>query len=282
MARIFAWIAVFAVSVASSSIGFATEKGAAAVRAVAPPPLAEVSAQLAAESFDLALRYEHGEGVDQSFTQALALYCDAARHGEARAFLSLGWMFLNGRGVARDEAIAVAWLRKAADHGIAQAANLLRLMPSQAASIVLGCPPSFDASAITIAAPAALRDLVARTARAQGVDPQLVMAVIAVESDFNPRAVSAKNAQGLMQLMPETAARFGVRDPFDESENVRGGTTYLHELLTRYAGDLILTLAAYNAGEGAVADHGGVPPFRETKDYIARVTRLCACQNREF
>ena len=281
MARIFAWIVVVAACIASSSIGLANENGRAA-GAVAQRPLAEVSARLAAESFDLALRYEHGEGVAQSFPQAFALYCDAARHGEARAFLSLGWMYLNGRGVAHDEAIAVAWLRKAADRGIAQAANLLRLMPSQAAATASGCPPSFDAAAISIAAPVAIRDLVARTAREQGVDPQLIMAVIAVESDFNPRAVSPKNAQGLMQLMPETAARFGVRDPFDETENVRGGTTYLRELLTRFDGDLVLTLAAYNAGENAVANNGGVPPYRETKDYIARVTRLCACQNPEF
>jgi len=82
--------------------------------------------------------------------------------------------------------------------------------------------------------------------------------------------------------MPETALRFGVRDPFDEKENVRGGTTYLRELLTRFDGDLVLALAAYNAGEGAILSSGGVPPYRETQDYVARVTQLCACNGPEF
>jgi hypothetical protein len=282
MARIFAWIAALVVSFAFCSIGFAAETArSTASAAMARQPAVGVASG-PAELFELATRYEHGEGVAQSYEHALALYCDAARRGESRAFFSLGWMFLHGRGVPHDEAIAVAWLRKAADRGTEQAANLLRLMPSQAASAASGCPAIFVASAKPIAAPAKIRDLVARTAQELDIDPQLVMAVIAVESAFNPRAVSPKNAQGLMQLMPETAARFGVRDPFDAKENVRGGTTYLRELLTRFDGDLVLALAAYNAGEGAILSNGGVPPYRETRDYIERVTRLCACNGPEF
>ncbi len=276
MARIFAWIAALATSLAFVFPAFAAEASRGPAKA-ATAAMARPTAE-----FDQATRYEHGEGVAQDYERALILYCEAARHGETRAYLNLGWMFLNGRGVPKDGAIAVTWLRKAADRGTEQAANLLRLMPNQTASAETGCSADFDEPARPIAAPSRIRDLVTTTARALDINPQLVMAVIAVESAFNPRAVSPKNAQGLMQLMPETAARFGVRDPFDERENVRGGTTYLRELLKRFDGDLVLALAAYNAGEGAIATNGGVPPYRETKDYIERVTRLCACNAPAF
>jgi soluble lytic murein transglycosylase-like protein len=282
MARIFAWIAALVTSFALCSPGFAAEKDHNAANAGLGRSVPAAMMRPAAEVFDLAARYEHGEGVTQSYEHALALYCEAARRGESRAFFNLGWMFLYGRGVPQDGAIAVAWLRKAADRGTQQAANLLRLMPSQSPSTASGCPATFGGPATPIAAPAKIRDLVARTAHELGIDPQLVMAVIAVESAFNPRAVSPKNAQGLMQLMPETAARFGVSDPFDEKENVRGGTTYLRDLLKRFDGDLVLALAAYNAGEGAIVSSGGVPPYRETRDYVERVTRLCACNGPEF
>jgi soluble lytic murein transglycosylase-like protein len=103
------------------------------------------------------------------------------------------------------------------------------------------------------------------------------MSVISVESGFNPRAVSPKSAAGLMQLMPETATRFGVRDRFDPRENVRGGATYLRWLLDTFRGNLTFALAAYNAGEKTVLSRGGVPPYRETVDYVAAVKGLCAC-----
>lgn len=119
--------------------------------------------------------------------------------------------------------------------------------------------------------PAEIARIVEELAPRSGLETRLVMAVIAAESAFDPRAVSPRNAQGLMQLLPETAARFGVRDPFDAEDNIRGGTTYLRWLLTQFDGDLDLALAAYNAGEGAVAAYGAVPPFDETIDYIGRV-----------
>lgn len=106
-----------------------------------------------------------------------------------------------------------------------------------------------------------------------GVPESLIRAVIRVESAFNPRAVSRKGAQGLMQLMPETAAVLGVRNAFDPRENIDGGVRHLRGLLERF-GDLHLALAAYNAGEQAVLTYGGIPPYPETRDYVTRVLAL--------
>jgi len=103
------------------------------------------------------------------------------------------------------------------------------------------------------------------------LDPLLVRAVIEVESNYNPAAVSPKGARGLMQLMPHTARRLGVRDSFDPLENIEGGVRYLKYLLALFGGDKRLALAAYNAGEGAVMLYGGVPPYRETAEYVYRV-----------
>ena len=103
------------------------------------------------------------------------------------------------------------------------------------------------------------------------LDPALVTEVVRAESNFNPRARSHKGALGLMQLIPATARRFGVDDPFEPTQNLRGGMAYLRWLLERFDGDLRLTLAGYNAGEAAVERYGGVPPYAETQAYVAKI-----------
>lgn len=118
-----------------------------------------------------------------------------------------------------------------------------------------------------------IRSLIEEKARQHDMDAALVESVIQVESNYNPLAVSPKGALGLMQLIPATARRFGVRNPFDAAENIEGGVKYLKHLQEIFDGDRKLTLAAYNAGEGAVARYGGVPPYAETQNYVVEVGR---------
>ena len=132
--------------------------------------------------------------------------------------------------------------------------------------LLIAVAPGADA-----AGEAAYADAIRSVAARNGLDAGLVRAVIRAESGFDPLAVSPKGAQGLMQLMPATALRLGVRDAFDAVANLEAGARHLRYLLDRYAGDVPLALAAYNAGENAVERHRGVPPFLETREYVRRV-----------
>lgn len=116
--------------------------------------------------------------------------------------------------------------------------------------------------------------MIVEHSRRRQLDPDLVRAVVLVESGYQPWVESHKGAMGLMQLMPETARDLAVRDPWDPGENIRGGTDYLRHLIDRFGGRLELALAGYNAGPMAVERHGGIPPYDETRNYVERVMQL--------
>jgi len=139
-----------------------------------------------------------------------------------------------------------------------------------AVSMMLG---TSQAEAASRRSARAYRGMIDRAAALHGVSPAIVEAVMAVESSYNPRAVSHKGAMGLMQLMPDTAARYGVKDAFDPEQNILGGTKYLSFLLRLFQGNVDLACAAYNAGEKVVQRYGGVPPYRETQQYVQKIRR---------
>jgi soluble lytic murein transglycosylase-like protein len=137
-------------------------------------------------------------------------------------------------------------------------------------------------AAAPVVAPGPFGSLIHAAAEKHGVDESLIRWVIAAESNFNPRAVSRKRAQGLMQLLPATAAVYAVGDIFDPAENIDAGTRYLKDLLARYRGDLRLALAAYNAGPEMVERYGGVPPFPETQKYVRVITGHMAAREQSL
>ena len=122
--------------------------------------------------------------------------------------------------------------------------------------------------------PAGINQLVEQTANRLQMDPGLIRAIVRVESGYNPKAVSSKGAMGLMQLIPATAQRFGVANPFDPQQNLEGGVNYLKYLMALFGGDLSLSLAAYNAGEHTVQRSGGIPAISETQDYVRKVRSI--------
>ncbi|HMC15451.1 MAG TPA: transglycosylase SLT domain-containing protein [Albitalea sp.] len=241
--------------------------------------------------------YEYGEGVPRDPVKAAQLYCRAARYGDPQAQYNLGWMLTNSRGIERDDAQAAHLFAAAAEQGHLQAQNMLAAMgtPRGAPPACLH-PPEADAAPPPLAAakkadkaapnrfglasfakapipknaPPQIVRFVELVAPEYQLSPQLVLAVMATESNFDPLAVSPKNAQGLMQLLPDTAARFKVRVG-DPAQNIRGGMAYLRWLLAYFEGDLPLALAAYNAGEKAVERYRGVPPYAETRLYVWRI-----------
>lgn len=242
-----------------------------------------------------ALAYEHGDGVPRDPVRAAQLYCRAARYGDPEAQYNLAWMLTNSRGIERDDAQAAHLFAAAAEQGMAQAQNMLAaigtprgapppcLRPPESDPVPLAAaatsprlqparpavpPPAPPAPAN---APEPIVRFVNLVAPEYQLAPHLVLAVMATESNFDPLAVSPKNAQGLMQLIPDTAARFQVRHITDPAQNIRGGMAYLRWLLAYFEGDLPLVLAAYNAGEKAVERYRGVPPYAETRLYVRRI-----------
>ncbi|MFO1349451.1 MAG: transglycosylase SLT domain-containing protein [Gammaproteobacteria bacterium] len=225
-----------------------------------------------------AQRYEHGEGVEQNFARAIKLYCAAGKRGSAQAQYNLGWLYANGRGVQRNDSQAAAWFRLAAKQGDPHARRMLGFVDDPKRKLNAVCPiPEATSPKLLLARvapvvpPKQIAAWVHKLAPNYGLDPKLVLAVIQVESAFDMAARSPKNAQGLMQLIPATAERFGVQDVFDPLQNLRGGMAYLRWLLLYFQGDLQLALAGYNAGEQSVQQYKGIPPFPETQAYVAKV-----------
>ena len=229
-----------------------------------------------------ALAYENGEGVDRDPTEAAALYCKAARLGDAASQFNLGWMYANGRGVERSDSTAAFFFNAAAEQGWEQAQRMLATVggpPRDVPDCMRDPLPPAPRPAphvrpptlITSKAPLHIVALVKEMAPAYQVHPQLVLSIMEAESNFDAAALSPRDAKGLMQLIPDTMARFGVRSPYDQRQNIRGGMAYLRWLLAYYEGDLVLVAAAYNAGEGTVNRYRGVPPYAETRAYVRRI-----------
>jgi soluble lytic murein transglycosylase-like protein len=241
------------------------------------------------ELTDLASQYERAIGYRRDYGRARQLYCAAARLGHLPAQRRLAWMYANGLGAPRDTDLAAAWLEVAAANGDLKARRFLAFVGEPVVRRKPRCTyeSRFDAYAIAMifgqdwdaiinmGTPERqqIASWVRRLAPDYGLDPNLILAMILTESNFNPRARSSKNALGLMQLIPSTAARFGVRDRADPIQNLHGGMAYMRWLLSFFGGDLRLSLAGYNAGERAVEKYLGVPPYRETQNYIQKVLR---------
>lgn len=235
-----------------------------------------------------ARQFEHGEGVTRDPARAAALYCQASKMGNADAQFNLAWMYANGRGVERDDALAATFFDLAARQGHTHAQRMLRFTgdptrdlpdcmrdpPEPEPVMLAGIDPDLEAAFGTTPDRRRVIEIVREMAPRFDIDPQLVLAVIGTESNFNPKAKSPKNAQGLMQLIPETAERFNVRDTYDPVQNIRGGLAYLRWLLAYFQGNVELAAAGYNAGEGAVDRYKGVPPYRETREYVKRILNL--------
>jgi len=235
---------------------------------------------------NLAVAYEHGEGVAKDQARAMALYCEAARAGDTEARFNLGWMYANGRGLARDDAVAASLFALAADAGHEGARTALKYVGAERAPLpecmMPDEPPASEPPEVESPDPFAdlppgkqkIADVVAALAPAYAVAPRLALAVITVESNFDPNARSAKDAFGLMQLIPRTAARFRVKNSLDVRDNLRGGLAYLRWLLSYYRGEVALAAAAYNAGEAVVDRYRGIPPYPETQSYVRRILVL--------
>lgn len=228
-----------------------------------------------------ALAYEHGEGVPRDPIRAAVLYCQAVRLGDAKAMYALGWMYANARGVERNDAYAGTLFAMAAFLGNEHAARMMRYtggytgaVPDCLRASVPHLPPVQSPERL-IEGMAPDRREIARMlvslAPQYGIQPKFALAIALTESNLDPQAISPKSAMGVMQLIPETAQRFNVAQPYDPEQNIRGGLAYLRWLLAYFEGDITLAAAGYNAGEGAVNRHGGVPPYRETRAYVERI-----------
>lgn len=247
---------------------------------------------------------EQGSDATRDAAAIVALYCRAALAGDAASANQLGWMYATGvTGTPRHDGYATHWFARAALLGDAHAEHMVRQLNTPAAKpeCVLQAEHARQADVqraqqvaeqqllttryralVNTPEQQRIMKIVYKLAPQFGIEPGLAFAVIKAESNFNVHALSDKNAQGLMQLIPDTATRFRVNKPFDAEQNIRGGLSYLQWLLAYFKGNVPLVLAAYNAGEGTVDRYRGVPPFPETQGYIRRIQQIFALQQHPF
>lgn len=235
---------------------------------------------------------ELGLGIRKNLNLALALYCDAGAMGSPEGFFRVGRLLAGGAASTGQRRLANAYLALAARLGSVEALNYHTPgigneevgddCPGAAGSTFAKQSGTWENSRFDLdaylarqsAAKQKIAVFIRNVAPQYNVDPRLALAIALAESNLEAAAVSAKNAQGVMQLIPATQERFGVRRPFDPEHNVRGALAYLSWLHKRFAGDWRLVVAAYNSGEGAVDRYGGVPPYADTLQYVRRVLHL--------
>ncbi len=234
--------------------------------------------------------------------QAAANYCQASKFGSIEAQYRLGMLYRFGKGVPENQAFATALFSQASSQGHMEALNMLDTINLASSEL----PPCVISEALPerpviaeIQEPSTtmemerrlailpdtkrwIIDLVDTIAARHQIDPKLVLAIIAVESNFEVKAQSPKNAMGLMQLIPGTADRFNIQNAFDAAQNIKGGIKYLRWLLSYYRGNVAFAAAAYNSGEKAVDRYQGVPPYPETKKYVQRVLKLYRQQSHPY
>jgi hypothetical protein len=292
-----AWVAVLLLAACAQSGSALAQAG---VSAPTPAAVLEDEPPALRRLMQRANELESTAEMDDSAWQAAVLYCQAARSGSIEGQYRLGMLYAFGRGVPKSRPFAAALFSLAASQGHAQASHMLdnieltsveppacithAQLPEKAPAPVVHAPQPDQASdtssaidSFLLSLPAHKRWLIPLTTTLSewyALDPKLVLSVIAAESNFETGAQSPKAAMGLMQLIPDTAERFNVRNAYDATQNLRGGMRYLRWLLSYYRGNIVYALAAYNAGEKQVDRYRGVPPFPETRAYVQRVISL--------